>query len=168
VSADRQIQSVPQVSLARGSGGYQQPRLLVAEDNHCQALVTMHALQHFGYQVQVVRDGAGAATAVANDAFDLILMDCAMPVMDGFQATREIRRLEAELGRQRTPIIALTASVMPDDVRRCLDCGMDDVLAKPFMFDSLDHMVRKWARSRRGSTANAESESGSPSEISER
>lgn len=93
----------------------------------------------------LVDDGAGAVRAFERDDIDLIIMDCQMPVMDGFEATGAIRRLEtATEGRERTPIVALTANAMEGDRNKCLAAGMDDYLAKPFMQADLVEMLSRW------------------------
>jgi CheY-like chemotaxis protein len=78
--------------------------------------------------------------------FDLVLMDCQMPEMDGFEATRALRELEVKRGGPRIPIIALTAQALEGDRERCLDAGMDDYLAKPFKPDQLGKVLQAWTR----------------------
>jgi CheY-like chemotaxis protein len=89
--------------------------------------------------------------------FDAILMDCQMPEVDGFTATRALRRQEAANGRRRTPVIAVTANAMAGDRERCLEAGMDDYLAKPFSRDQLLAMLVRWTQN--GMTEGAESAS---------
>jgi CheY-like chemotaxis protein len=83
---------------------------------------------------------------VQRETYTLILMDCHMPGLDGLAATPRIRALEAELGRSRTPIVALSASAMADERERCLEAGMDDFLAKPFRAEALRGRVEHWCR----------------------
>jgi two-component system, sensor histidine kinase and response regulator len=106
--------------------------ILVAEDNAVNQRVVVRLLEQLGHRPVVVANGRLAVSAIEQpgERFDLILMDCQMPQMDGFEATRRIRLYEARVGR-RTPIIALTAHALKGDKERCLDAGMDDYLPKP-------------------------------------
>jgi len=106
-------------------------RLLLAEDNRINQLVARKILQKGGHTCEVVADGAQAIEAVQQGGFDLVLMDCQMPVLDGFEATRAIREWERKTGSTRIHIIALTANAMKGDRERCLEAGMDDYLSKP-------------------------------------
>ena len=111
-------------------------RILVAEDNEINQIVVTEMLTRSGFQCDVAANGQAAVEAVARERYDLVLMDCQMPVMDGFDATREIRRLEsrgetASLIGRRLPIVALTANAMKGDRERCLNAGMDAYASKP-------------------------------------
>jgi two-component system, sensor histidine kinase and response regulator len=108
------------------------PRALVAEDNPVNQEIAREFLWLAGLEVTVVDNGALAVAAFQTAAFDVIFMDCQMPVMDGFTATARIRDLERRSGGRRAPIIALTANAYASDRERCLTSGMDDHLAKPF------------------------------------
>jgi signal transduction histidine kinase/ActR/RegA family two-component response regulator len=103
-------------------------RILVAEDNPVNQRVALRILEAMGHQVDAASDGEEAVAAIERMEYDLVLMDCQMPRLDGYAATRAIRRLER--GR-RIPIVAMTANVMTDDRQRCVDAGMNDFLAKP-------------------------------------
>ena len=105
-------------------------RILVAEDNPINQQLIARLLQKAGHAVTVTNDGEEALAAVAKENFDLVLMDVQMPVLDGFEATAEIRRREIGTGR-RLPIVALTAHAMQGDREQCLDAGMDGYVAKP-------------------------------------
>jgi CheY-like chemotaxis protein len=109
-------------------------KILLVEDNVVNQKVAMRLLERMGHRVDKVGDGRQAVAAVQVVEYDLVLMDCQMPVMDGYAATQAIRGLEC--GRN-LPIIAMTAHAMPEDRRRCLDAGMDDYLAKPISTDQL-------------------------------
>jgi PAS domain S-box-containing protein len=104
-------------------------RILVVEDNAINQLVLQTMLSNLGHHVELAENGGEAVGLVEEHTYDVILMDCQMPVMDGYAATAAIRTLPGDAGR--TPIVALTASAMPADKQRCLDAGMDDYLSKP-------------------------------------
>jgi CheY-like chemotaxis protein/HPt (histidine-containing phosphotransfer) domain-containing protein len=117
--------------------------ILVVEDNLINQQVALGILQIQGYRVTVVNNGREALEAHAQGAFDLILMDCHMPEMDGFEATRAIRASERSTGK-RVPIVALTANAMAQDREACLAAGMDDHLSKPFSMVTLQDMLDRW------------------------
>lgn len=119
-------------------------RILVAEDNPVNQMVVCGMLEKLGYRYDVVADGAAALEALARETYDLVLMDCYMPVSDGFTTTLEVRALETEdPHRRRLPIVALTASVLAEEKQRCLDVGMDDVLTKPVSTETLAAAVER-------------------------
>lgn len=120
-------------------------RVLVAEDNAIQQTLIRVLLERKGVQVTLVADGQLALAELRQgEPFDLILMDLYMPVMDGYEAAQRIRAWEAQLGKPRHPIIALTAAAFDIDRQRCLEVGMDDHLAKPTSDASLTSMLHKW------------------------
>jgi CheY-like chemotaxis protein len=116
-------------------------RILVAEDDLTNQLVIEGMLQLHGFEVAIAGSGLSALEAFQEQGCDLILMDCQMPDLDGYQTTRRIREME---GDRHTPIIALTASVLPEDRQRCLDAGMDDYLSKPIGMQALLEALVKW------------------------
>ncbi|WP_157267894.1 hybrid sensor histidine kinase/response regulator [Azohydromonas aeria] len=107
-------------------------RALVAEDNEVNMALACAILQALDMDVRQAGDGVAAVQAYGRERPDVVLMDMHMPHMDGLEATRRIRALEAERGWPRVPIVALTASALAEDRQRCIDAGMDDVLVKPF------------------------------------
>lgn len=116
--------------------------LLLAEDNSVNQMVATTMLKKLGYQVDVVNNGREALDAIKEKQYDLIFMDCQMPVLDGYAATGEIRRLGSELSK--IPIIALTAHAMMSNDQKCFDAGMDDYLAKPVRINELKAALLKW------------------------
>jgi CheY-like chemotaxis protein/HPt (histidine-containing phosphotransfer) domain-containing protein len=123
-----------------GHAGSFTGRILVVEDNATNRLVLKAMLNRPGVQCDFVEDGQQAVEAITGAnriAPDLVLMDCQMPVLDGFEATLRIRRWETEHARPRLPIVALTAAAFEDDRKRCLAVGMDDVLTKPIEIEKL-------------------------------
>ena len=121
-------------------------RILLAEDHEVNQLITRELLRKWGCDCDCVNTGKAALEAVRADDYDIVLMDCQMPEMDGYEATRAIRTLEAERERKgapasRIPIIALTANISPDDQERCLAAGMDNCLSKPLNFNRFRQVI---------------------------
>jgi two-component system sensor histidine kinase/response regulator len=117
-------------------------RILVAEDNVVNQLVTRTMLDRLGYRADVVASGAEAIAALSEDRYAAVLMDCQMPAMDGYDATREIRRRQG--GELHTPVIAMTAGAMIADRERCLAAGMDDNIDKPVRTEGLGRVLQIW------------------------
>ncbi len=142
-------------------------RVLLVEDNVVNQLVAGGMLAKLGFSVQLVSDGRQALSALDREVFDVVLMDCHMPVMDGYAATAELRRRESErdhagpaLAGPRTPVIAMTAGVLTEDRERCKAAGMDDFVAKPVDIDLLGrvldrHLSGRHARSSDDTPARA-------------
>ncbi|PQZ74389.1 MULTISPECIES: PAS domain-containing protein [unclassified Brevundimonas] len=124
-------------------GGMVGGRILMADDAPGNRELVSAILRGLGLEIDTVCDGAEAVQAMQTGAYDLVLMDVHMPVMDGLAATREIRRMQAGSGH-RTPILALTANVQADQVARCLDSGMDGHLAKPIQIPELAGALAHW------------------------
>ncbi len=140
-----------QSSLLEGDGETREPlgiqRVLLVEDNPVNRLVTGQMLAHLGVEVVFAVDGVAALAELARQDFDLVLMDCHMPRLDGWSATVELRLREAQAeppGR-RTLVVAQTASCMAQDVKRCQDAGMDDLLSKPIQIAALSDLLRRWS-----------------------
>ncbi|MCW2866786.1 MAG: sensor hybrid histidine kinase [Marmoricola sp.] len=159
------VASVPVERIAQSTDGGK-GRILVVEDNPINQLVAEGVLHKIGYHVVVVEDGAAAVAAYAADVhgFDAILMDCQMPVMNGYDATRAIRAMEL-LG-PRVPIIAMTAAALSEERERCLEAGMDDFLLKPVTRTLLSATLERWTsrREMRAGTA-ADPEARTSSEL---
>jgi CheY-like chemotaxis protein len=122
----------------------QTDRVLLAEDNPVNREVAIDILEIIGCKADVVNNGAEVLQAVETNAYRLILMDCKMPVMDGYTATRLLREREKLLQLPRTPVIALTAHAIAGSREECLECGMDDFLCKPFGISDIEAMITKW------------------------
>ena len=119
-------------------------KVLIAEDNAVNQLVIKTFIPQDRYEIFLAENGAEAVELFKSQKPDLVLMDISMPVLDGLEATQQIRRYEAEAGLHATPIIATTAHVMQEDRDRCADAGMDDFLAKPIKKGALDQMMADW------------------------
>ncbi|MEE8340109.1 MAG: response regulator, partial [Xanthomonadales bacterium] len=129
-------------------------RVLVVEDSHGGQMVAEAILSKAGCDVQLVSNGEEAIRAVSQQEFDIVFMDLSMPVMDGLEATRQIRALDGEASR--TPIVAMTANAFPEDHAKCLQAGMNDFMAKPISAETLLDRVLHWVAPVQG-TADAES-----------
>ncbi|MDR3361990.1 MAG: response regulator [Desulfovibrio sp.] len=125
------------------SGGAEFP-LLIAEDNSINQIVIGEILTQFGFEYEIVSDGRKAVEAFEKKRYSLILMDCQMPEMDGFEATKKIRELEGGFAAGRTPIIALTANATKGDQEKCLEAGMDAYCTKPINVEQLIASLNKW------------------------
>lgn len=119
-------------------------RLLLVEDNSTNLLVAQRLLQVLGCTVTTATDGEQGLQHLQAQPFDLVLMDCQMPVLDGYSATRRWREQEVRQGRTRLPIVAMTANAMAGDRERCLQAGMDDYLSKPVNRESLQACLLRW------------------------
>ena len=119
-------------------------RILLAEDNVINQKVAIHMLKAIGYTVDVVADGQQAVEALERFNYDLVLMDCMMPEMDGFEATAAIRGLNSKVHNHNVPIIAMTANAMKEDRDKCLAAGMDDYVSKPVKKWVLADILEQW------------------------
>jgi CheY-like chemotaxis protein/HPt (histidine-containing phosphotransfer) domain-containing protein len=124
--------------------GRRRSRILLVEDNSTNQIVALRLLDKFGYKADAVANGLEAVTSLRGIAYDLVLMDCEMPEMDGFEATRSIRRGDAGAARVATPIVAMTARAMRGDRERCLDAGMNDYISKPVDPTALAAALDRW------------------------
>jgi signal transduction histidine kinase/DNA-binding response OmpR family regulator len=142
---DRATPVGPMISQAKVSSTGRGKKLLLAEDNPVNQEVAVDMLEQSGYEVDVASNGEQALEALAKQRYCLILMDCEMPVMDGFTATELFRIRENEKKLAQTPIIALTAHAVDGVREKCIAHGMNDFLAKPFSYDEITEKVAQWA-----------------------
>lgn len=138
------LESAANISKRRARDIAIKARVLVAEDNPINIEVASELLSAFGCEVRVAKDGLEAVMLFKSETFDVILMDCQMPGMDGPAATRHIRTREREAGLRSIPIIAVTAHAYDEDRRACLAAGMDDYLSKPYSETQLKEMLCRW------------------------
>ncbi len=136
------VSETPRPSLATASP--KSYRILLAEDNDINRALATDILEFLGFTVHAVMDGKAALHAAHQHSFDLILMDCQMPLLDGYEATRQIRTGESESGQAKTPIVALSGHAVAEGREKCLAAGMDDYLEKPFTIYELQEMVTRW------------------------
>ena len=115
-------------------------RVLVVEDHYINQELICEMLKRLGCYVDMANNGKEAVDYAAANGYDAIFMDLQMPIMDGYEAAREIRKLKDD---QSTPIIALTANHVKEDLDRCLEAGMNDYLTKPFVYEDLDVLLKK-------------------------
>jgi signal transduction histidine kinase len=134
---------VAPTATPRGTAPASAPAILIVEDNETNALILTHMLKLLGYRSDTVSNGADALEAAARETYATILMDCQMPVMDGFTTTRRLRSRFA--GDPRIPIVAITATATTEDQERCFAAGMDDYLPKPIIMDRLSAVLTRWA-----------------------
>jgi len=119
-------------------------QVLVVEDNPVNQRISKLMLQRLGYSVDIAVNGQEGIEKWSLGTYDAIIMDCQMPVLDGYSATTRIRALELSRTDRRMPIIALTANCMPGDRQKCLDSGMDDYLMKPVGVQELGAALGRW------------------------
>jgi signal transduction histidine kinase/CheY-like chemotaxis protein len=137
--------AAPPAAAGRARG-----RVLLVEDHEINQVVARSFLEHLGFEVHVASDAAGAFAALGARDYALLLMDCQLPGMDGYELTRRIRAGEAGAQAQRAPIVALTAHATPADRERCLQAGMNDYLAKPVNPQQLGSTLERWLAPTRG------------------
>ena len=120
--------------------------MLLVEDNFVNQRVAVYMLTKLGHQVDVARHGREAVAKLSQTVYDLVLMDCQMPEMDGFEATRIIRDRSSAVLDHEVPVVAMTANAFPDDRARSLASGMNDFLAKPVDRSALASMLARWLK----------------------
>lgn len=148
--ASAPVRPAPLLADVEADAGGREPspqlglRVLLVEDNSVNLAVAQRLLQVLGCSVVTANDGEQALQRLDTQRFDLVLMDCQMPVLDGYQATRRWRARETENGAVRLPVVAMTANAMAGDRERCLQAGMDDYLSKPVNRASLQACLQRW------------------------
>ncbi len=131
----------PSALAAVEPSGVRARRILVAEDHPVNQLIAQKLLERLGFEVDVAGNGLEALTAIDRQRYDLVLMDCQMPMLDGYEATRRIRR---HPGGHSLPVVALTAHDLAGDRAKCLAAGMNDYLAKPMDTETLSAVLARW------------------------
>jgi CheY-like chemotaxis protein len=149
LTLERDTSPVPPLLTDSAMGGLDAPTelsgtVLLVEDNPVNLLIALEMLQSLGLDVIAVEDGAQALEQVERHRIDLVLMDCQMPVLDGYVATRRIRERETRLALPRLPIVALTADALDDDARQAEESGMDAHLSKPYTREQLRETLTRW------------------------
>jgi PAS domain S-box-containing protein len=139
-----EIAAYGNAELPAGARHMETTRILVVEDNRVNQMIACQLLNKLGCSVEIAVNGREACAAMESGSYDLVFMDCQMPEMDGFEATRLIRK--RELGKRRTPIVALTAGVLKEERDQCYAAGMDDFLSKPIDRNELEATLEKWLR----------------------
>jgi PAS domain S-box-containing protein len=119
-------------------------KILIAEDNPTNQIVAITILKKLGYKADAVANGLEAVNLLQKVPYDLVLMDCQMPEMDGYEATRYIRDPKSKVLNNNIPIIAMTAYAMKGDREKCIECGMNEYLSKPVQVDKLSNMLEEW------------------------
>lgn len=136
--------SPPRSDLPQTNPGTGAIRVLLVEDNPVNQAVAMGILRKLGLELEMVADGQQALERLAKSSFQLVFMDCQMPVMDGYEATRRIRDPASDVLNHAIPIVAVTANALKGDREKCLACGMDDYLPKPVTRDGFEQALTRW------------------------
>lgn len=145
-----------QIEEPRKSIELKQANILLAEDNAVNQQVAIHILGRLGYsQISIANNGFETIEAFSTQNYDLILMDCQMPEMDGYTATGKIRQIEAENELKHIPIVAMTAHALKGDKEHCLKSGMDDYIAKPINVTQLERVLSRWLINKTTSSSNS-------------
>jgi PAS domain S-box-containing protein len=155
IATDGHSNSSSDLKTSLGNRKTTKPKILLVEDNIVNQKVTLNQLRKLGYDADVAANGQEALHLLEKINYDIVLMDCQMPVMDGYDTTRAIRQREGEA--KRTCIIALTANAMKEDRARCMESGMDDYLSKPILKEQLATALERWSQPAQPANQNLES-----------
>ena len=136
------------MEVAERAERYADVTILVVEDNPVNQEVALGMLEKLGFTAISADNGQEGLDRLEQGDISLVLMDCQMPVLDGYSATRQLRERESNSGAEHTPVIALTANAMQGDTEKCLNAGMDDYLAKPFEPARLEEILLDWLEHR--------------------
>ncbi len=134
----------PVITMSNDSKRVSEKKILLVEDNKTNQVVALALLKKFGYKADVANDGSEGIKALAKTDYDLVFMDCQMPIIDGFEATRRIRKGDADVINPKVKIVAMTANAMSGDKERCLKAGMNDYISKPVQPKLLKEMLEKY------------------------
>ncbi len=125
----------------------QRIRILLAEDNEVNQKIALHFLEKkLGYSTDTACNGKEAIDLLTSSDYDMVLMDCQMPIMDGYETTQAIRDENSNVRNSKIPIIAMTANAMKGDREKCLEAGMDDYITKPIKIKELQSVIGRWIR----------------------
>ena len=142
--ADARSKPIASAPVLAHSSEFSGKRLLLVDDNELNALLARRVMETIGFDVEVAENGAVALDRFVAGEFDIVLMDCQMPVMNGYAAAQAIRAFEIRIGASRTPMIAITAYTLDGDREKCLAAGMDDFLGKPYALRDLRPKLNRW------------------------
>lgn len=137
---------VPTSKASSDDFDYSHLRILLVEDNKINQKVALAFLQQYSANIDIANNGREAVELYSNNSYDIIFMDCQMPVMDGFESTSIIREIEEQNDMSRVTIIAMTANAMKGDKERCIEAGMDDYISKPYKISDINDILSKWIK----------------------
>jgi len=147
VNDDKEISSQMIVQNTKQKESKGCVRILLVDDNHVNQKIALYFIEKkFGYNADVVNNGREAIESLERLDYDLVVMDCQMPEMDGYEATRRIRDETSSVRDHKIPIIAMTANAMKGDRERCLEVGMDDYIDKPINAKKFEHLINRYVR----------------------
>ena len=138
------VKAKPEYKFDENSATTKKPLILLVDDNDFNLLIAGTYLENFGYNYDISKSGHDALEKIRQKEYSAILMDIQMPIMDGMETTQLIRKYEQSTGRDRQPVIALTAHPLSGDKKTCQECGMDEYISKPFNPNHLHELLEKF------------------------